>query len=223
MRSLARRRLGTAERRSIIMPRRLPDSLSWHVSGPAVTQRARRLRRSISGRVAAGVGASGGRSWGASGAAGERRSRGAGGAAGGRGSGGASGVGQSARARLLARRRRALIVLASAVVFSALLALVGALPGLLQLLCDLALVAYLWHLRTQARRRVSERAVRTRQASREAPPVHSRRPAARIPVEVAEVSAELAPAVGYGAAWDPVPVPPPSYVNQAQLGSPEAP
>lgn len=124
---------------------------------------------------------------------------------------------------MLARRRRALIVLASAVVFSALLALVGALPGLLQLLCDLALVAYLWHLRTQARRRVSERAVRTRQASREAPPVHSRRPAARIPVEVAEVSAELAPAVGYGAAWDPVPVPPPSYVNQAQLGSPEAP
>lgn len=166
------------------MPRRLPDSMSWHVSGSAVRAKARRLRRGPG--LAAGAGAN-----------------------------------QSARARLLERRRRALGILGATVVLSALLTVAGALPSLVQLLCDLALVGYLLHLRTQARRKVAYRTPLGAGHFREDEGVRPSRPATRVPVEVD--AADLAPAVGYGPSWDPVPVPPPIYVTQSQVGSPDAP
>jgi hypothetical protein len=42
MRSLARKRPVRLHGRAIVMPRRLPDSMSWHVSGPAVRAKAAR-------------------------------------------------------------------------------------------------------------------------------------------------------------------------------------
>lgn len=131
------------------------------------------------------------------------------------------------RADLVTRRRRALAALAGAVFLTALLGALGAVPIIVQLAADVALAGFLAHLRLQARRQVSDR----HQAGA------SRPPAARVPAgartraqgaaaQPAAASAAQPPterAVGYGAEWQPVPVPPPTYVTKSQIGSPDAP
>jgi hypothetical protein len=180
------------------MPRRLPDSMSWHVSGPAVRAQAARLARSVGRSEASGTDAP------------------------------RPATEPSARARLVGRRRRRLSILAGVVVLSALLAVLGALPFLLQVLLDLVLVAYLVHLRTEARRAAELTDRRPGAAGRPAGrparrPAPARPPAAGpLEVEPTAEEAELAPAVG-GSEWSPVPVPPPSYVTKSQVGSPDAP
>lgn len=175
------------------MPRRLPDSMSWHVSGPAVRAKAAQLARSARGTESP-----------------ESEDQ-------------QATVG-SLRAQLLARRRRRLGILVALAVLSALLVVLGVLPFLLQVLVDLVLVAYLIHLRTEARRAAElsdRRPLVASRPARSAPPARAAA-APRIEVEVLPEEVALERAAG-GAEWSPVPVPPPSYVTKSQVGSPEAP
>jgi hypothetical protein len=126
----------------------------------------------------------------------------------------------SARAQMLARRRRTLGTIIMMAVMTALLA-VGWRPRIwvIQIALDVMLVGYLWWLRQEVHR---ERARRERRAARGEPIARtaarpsSRRPAARparrpMPEPVAEPVEETA--VIDDGRWEPRPVPVPTYVN----------
>lgn len=173
MRSLARKRPGRLPGRSIVMPRRLPDTMSWHVSGPAVRPKATRPARPTAGRF------------------------------------------EVSRSAVIARRRHTLLGLLGLAGICFVLALVGAFPWLLQLLIDGFLVGYLAYLRSQARAgRPVAPAVGQRPVSARGSFIAPRRvdPA---PVVVAEEP--LAPAVGGESSWQPVPVPPPTYLTNSPV------
>ena len=143
--------------------------------------------------------------------------------------------------RLAARRRaRTLVVLLLLCLTSLGLVFAGVTWGLTaQLACDGLLVAFVAHLRKQAKLRAARQAAELRRARRPAPAryvpsvegIPARLPArpaplqAPLPIPAARyedkplVAAALAPAtsapVGTGAPWSPVPVPLPMYVGKA--------
>jgi hypothetical protein len=126
---------------------------------------------------------------------------------------------------MAARRRRTFLVLASAVFLTFLLAVAGVVGWVVQILVDLVLVAFVVHLRTQAKRMAQVRVRRAPAATDEpvrtqvAPSRAPRRPAvppaateAAPAFAAAEVEdADSATGTDGGAAWSPVPVPRPTY------------
>jgi hypothetical protein len=135
---------------------------------------------------------------------------------------------QRSRASLVARRRRALLVLASVVVLTFPLAVAGVISWPLQLVLDLVLGAFVAHLRAQARRTavVSRRRRRATAAPARASaprpmPMPAREPAAPVVVPetiAATVTTDVAVAMDVAAesggaevTWEPIPVPPPTY------------
>lgn len=219
MRVLSRRALplaarSTTSKRYVVMPRRLPDAMSWHVSGasdPARRARQTRPEPAPEARPAPSRGSKPGRPTPAA-----RTTRPV-----------------DARRALMARRRRVLLVLLSLVALSLVLVVVGVLPWLVQLVVDVLLVAYVAHLRIEARTAVRRpvRRVPARPAPARPAPA---RPAPPVPAEQPEVPA-YAPAASSGGSvvgpdvepvvadapveevatgadgWQPVPVPPPTY------------
>lgn len=131
----------------------------------------------------------------------------------------------SARAQMLARRRRTLGTIIMLAVMTALLA-VGWRPRIwvVQIGLDLLLVGYLWWLRQEVHR---ERARRERRAQRGEPiartaarpnsrrPATATRPARRPAPPVAEPEAPVEETAVDDGRWEPRPVPPPTYVNAA--------
>jgi hypothetical protein len=144
----------------------------------------------------------------------------------------------SARAAMVRRRRRTTMALLATVTLTALLALVGVFPLLLQIVVDLVLVAFLAHLRTQARRAAADGRQRRRATVAAARPTAASRPAASARPTVAEpvVAAavdvswteELRAGSGFevevesDGSWQPVPVPPPTYTLKPPAPSPAA-
>ena len=144
----------------------------------------------------------------------------------------------SARAAMVRRRRRTTIVLLATVTLTALLAVLGVVPWLVQLVFDLLLVAFLGHLRTQARRGVTQVRERRRApvaAPRPAAPARQAapaRPAAAAADEVVAASVDVSwtEELRAGSAfevelnaddsWQPVPVPPPTYTLKPPAPSP---
>ena len=137
-----------------------------------------------------------------------------------------------ARAAMVRRRRRTTLVLLSTVTLTALLALTGLVPWLLQVAFDLVLIAFLAHLRTQARRAAA--VARQRRQATVAPPAPARAARPARPVRPAAAAAMEAPPLPAAAVdvswteelradsafevevvadetWQPVPVPPPTY------------
>ena len=122
----------------------------------------------------------------------------------------------ASRASLVARRRRLFLGLLIVTVFTMLLAMVGVMSWILQLLMDVVLVAFCVHLRAQARRTVVSK-------QRRRPPVapSTRRPAGRPaapaaqrqPAPAAARAEEPLAATGTEdeGTWEPVPVPRPTY------------
>lgn len=125
----------------------------------------------------------------------------------------------ASRARLLARRRRVMSVLAGLVVLSFLLAVVGLLSFWWQGVADLALGAYVAHLRAEAVRAAQLRERRSRVAA--APVAYAEAPAAPVaaPVErapsprPAHVAEEVFAQPGMDPGWEPPHVPLPTYVT----------
>jgi hypothetical protein len=118
---------------------------------------------------------------------------------------------------LVARRRRVLLALLSLVFLTFILAVAGVLPWLLQLVIDLALAAFVAHLRAQARRAAVVSRQRRRAAAAPVPTARPARfaPAATAPTARAGPAAIAVESTADGTAvevtWDPVPVPPPTY------------
>ena len=202
MRILSRRSAATTSKRYVVMPRRLPDSMSWHVSGasaPSGSSATTRPARA-SARVPAPTTA--------------RPS--------------------DARRALIARRRRVMLSLTVLAAFTLLLVVVGALPWPMQALVDLLLLAYVTHLRIEAKNAARLRSRSVRGSVRGAParprPVAPAAAYAAVPaqtavepavVEAVEAVTEVVapeprhhdddvPATGTDG-WQPVPVPPPTY------------
>ncbi|HET7311879.1 MAG TPA: hypothetical protein VFJ17_11195 [Mycobacteriales bacterium] len=145
----------------------------------------------------------------------------------------------AARATMVRRRRRTTLVLLGLVTLTLLLATAGAFPWLLQVVLDLILVAFLAHLRTQARRAAAVARQRRQAPVAAAPPA---RPAARPaparaasaamaqPVEVASADVSWTEELRAGSAfevqvqvdetWQPVPVPPPTYTLKPPAPAP---
>jgi predicted lipid-binding transport protein (Tim44 family) len=132
------------------------------------------------------------------------------------------------RPSLAVRRRRTLLAVASVTLLSFLLTLTGVIGWPLQLVVDLILVAFVVHLRTQAKRAAA--VTRQRRRAAVAPPAprpaYARsgsavRSAPAVPVAPDErVTAPMQPveplvaeaaATGTDDRWQPVPVPPPTY------------
>lgn len=134
------------------------------------------------------------------------------------------------RPSLAVRRRRTLVAIGGVTFLSLLLAVTGVIGWPLQLVVDLILVAFVVHLRTQAKRAAAV----TRQRSRAAvaPAARASRPAARpapaaradavsveervtAPMQPIQPAAEGAStevaATGTDDRWEPVPVPRPTY------------
>jgi hypothetical protein len=151
--------------------------------------------------------------------------------------------GSTARATMVRRRRRTTIVLLGMATLTAVPAALGAFPWLVQVAFDLVLVAFLAHLRTQARRAAAV-ALRHHQApvvaaERSAPARPAPAAAAAEPAVVAE-PAPAAPAfdvswteelradaafeveLAADETWQPVPVPPPTYTLKPPAPSPAA-
>jgi hypothetical protein len=135
----------------------------------------------------------------------------------------------SSRAALVARRRRAMGVLAGATLFALLLSMLGAVSVLLAWLFGALLAAYVFHLRVQAKRAAELR------ARRRAVPVPGQRSPARAQVEAPAAAPRHAPAgswetvsappadviaSGRDEAWEPTPVPLPTYVSKPVVPSP---
>ena len=129
------------------------------------------------------------------------------------------------RPSLAARRRRTLLVLLGLVGLTFVLAVAGVFPVVVQVLADLALIAFVVHLRLQARR-ASEISRRRRgtAASRPAPASQPDRVAPRWAATASEPMIDLAAAEAQAAApvsidlaetdphgWEPIPVPRPTY------------
>jgi len=146
------------------------------------------------------------------------------------------------KASLAVRRRRVLFALLGVALLTMVLAMAGGISWVLQIVIDLFVVAFVVHLRTQARRSAALARDRRRSASRvpgaasPAPAASPLTPAAAryaarlaraaapaVPAEVVEVIEEpvkvpieeiaVAEATGTddASAWEPVPVPPPTY------------
>ena len=146
------------------------------------------------------------------------------------------------KASLAVRRRRVLFALLGVALLTTVLAMAGGISWVLQIVIDLFVVAFVVHLRTQARRSAALARDRRRSASRvpgaasPAPASSPLTPAAAryaarlaraaapaLPAEVVEVIEEpvevpveeIAAAEATGtddaSAWEPVPVPPPTY------------
>jgi hypothetical protein len=155
-----------------------------------------------------------------------------------------TGAAAAARTSMIRRRRRSTFVLLGLVTLTGLLALTGMLPWLLQLALDLVLVAFVVHLRTQARRAAAMTRQRRRStvaAARPAAPARAARsaPAAQTTVEApqpvspaASVDVTWSDAAASATAveaeilveetWLPVPVPPPTYTLKPPAPSPAA-
>lgn len=128
----------------------------------------------------------------------------------------------ASRARLLARRRRVMGVLAGLVVLTFLLAAVGVLSFWWQGVVDLALAAYVAHLRAEAVRAAE---LRERRAAREpvaqahaveAPLpglITAAAPAAPPSAQPAHDAAEVFAQPGLDPGWEPPHVPLPTYVT----------
>jgi hypothetical protein len=146
------------------------------------------------------------------------------------------------RAAMVRRRRRTTLVLLGTVTLTALLSLIGVFPWLVQVAFDLVLVAFLAHLRTQARRAAAVARQRRPAPVAAAAPARAERPArpAR-PAAAAVVEPPLAAAsvdvswteelradsafeveVAADETWQPVPVPPPTYTLKPPAPSPAA-
>lgn len=191
MRVLSRRQPSAPDRRYVVMPKR-DRGASVHVSGAAASRRPASTRPGPSAPPRPKV-----------------------------------------RPTAAARRRRTLLGLAAFAFLTFLLAVTGVVGWVLQLVVDLVLVAFVVHLRTQAKRTAAVARQRRRSAVAPSAPTGStpapsprRAPAPPAP---AYASAPSAPAsydeqVGQAAAaatgtddasasdaWDPVPVPPPTY------------
>lgn len=139
---------------------------------------------------------------------------------------------------LAVRRRRVLLALLGVASLTFILAFSGVVSWVLQLVIDLIVVSFIVHLRTQARRSAALARDRRRPSTGATPvaapatptaaryaarlaravapaPVVAQEPAAEVAEEAAEVEVEVASAMATGAddesAWEPVPVPPPTY------------
>lgn len=133
-------------------------------------------------------------------------------------SGAAAAKPASARRRVSAatRRRRTLIGLSFVTVLALVASVVvgGFALWLVQLLMDLALAGFVWQLRAHALKARSRRprraAVAPSRPAVAAEPVVAE-PESAAPPQPAEEPAEEVPAVAVGEAWEPVPVPRPTY------------
>ena len=135
-----------------------------------------------------------------------------------------------ARASLAVRRRRTFLALGGVTFLTFLLAVTGVIGWPLQLVVDLILVAFVVHLRTQAKRAAA--VARQRRRAAVAPPAPARSayvpvapaaPAAAFeeratapmqpmqPMEAPAAAAEQPAATGTDDRWEPVPVPRPTY------------
>lgn len=132
-----------------------------------------------------------------------------------------------ARSSLAVRRRRTFLALGGVTFLTFLLAVTGVIGWPLQLVVDLILVAFVVHLRTQAKRAAA--VARQRRRAAVAPPAPARptyapvAPAAPAPafeeratqpmqqVEAPAAAAEQTAATGTDDRWEPVPVPRPTY------------
>lgn len=131
------------------------------------------------------------------------------------------------RPSLAVRRRRTLLAIGGVTLLSFLLAATGVIGWPLQLVVDLILVAFVVHLRTQAKRAAA--VTRQRRRAAVAPAARASRPAtapaaaayapaigpeeritAPMPAVAESASAEAA-ATGTDDRWEPVPVPRPTY------------
>jgi hypothetical protein len=146
------------------------------------------------------------------------------------------------RASIVTRRRRVLVGLLGLTVFTAMLALLGVLSWLLQLVVDVALVGFCAHLRAQARRTA---AIATQR--RRAVPAATRppaRPARTVPAPARPAASpapaglpqerpdEIVAATGTDGpvadpavdddTWEPVPVPRPTYTMKPPAPAYEA-
>ena len=133
----------------------------------------------------------------------------------------------ASRPSLAVRRRRTLLALAGVTFLAFLLAVTGVIGWPLQLVVDLILVAFVVHLRTQAKRAAAVTRQRRRAAVAPAPASPAPAPATSAPAAAAapafeERATEPMPAVEAPAAeqpaatgtddrWEPVPVPRPTY------------
>ncbi|HLZ37152.1 MAG TPA: hypothetical protein VKP64_05195 [Mycobacteriales bacterium] len=132
----------------------------------------------------------------------------------------------------LARRRSVLLVLLAAQVLIVALGLAGVLPPWTALLVLAPLAAYVTHLRAEARRRAEQRRVRMQVPAESTTPVPSPAPAVRpasgpepqlfdlAAIEAAEAASRAALRPKATGTWDPVPVPPPTYVLKSRAQSP---
>ena len=150
---------------------------------------------------------------------------------------------------MVRRRRRTTFALLGLVTLTALLSMVGMFPWLGQLVLDLVLVAFLAHLRTQARRAAAVVRQRRRGTAAAARPAAARSASrARPAPAAAEISSRVEepplPAVASAAdlswsedavpaaaievevvvdeTWQPVPVPPPTYTLKPPAPAPAA-
>ena len=200
MRVLSRRGSGGPDRRYVLMPRR-DSKASVHVSGAAAPHRRSSTRPAVGAPPSRPQTRP------------DKRRR--------------------PRASLAVRRRRTLLALAGVTFLTFVLALAGVLGWVLQLVVDLIFVAFVVHLRTQAKRAAAVSRQRRRAAAapvvraparspqpaaaRATPPVPAapveQQPIEQQPVEpVTEpIPAVPAAATGTDDAWQPVPVPPPTY------------
>lgn len=122
----------------------------------------------------------------------------------------------ASRARLLARRRRVLGVLAGLVAFTFLLAVVGVLSFWWQGVADLALGAYVAHLRAEAVRAAElreRRATRTPFTAAAAPAQPAAPDFEAAPTRPAHDAAEVFAQPGMDPGWEPPYVPLPTYVT----------
>lgn len=135
------------------------------------------------------------------------------------------------RGSLAARRRRLLLGLAGVAALTFVLMLAGVVSWPFQFVVDLVLVAFVVHLRNQAKRTAAVARQRRRSAVAPSAPTGStpapsprRAPAPPAPAYASAPSASYDEQVGQAAAaatgtddasasdaWDPVPVPPPTY------------
>src|SRR4051794_8096007 len=131
-----------------------------------------------------------------------------------------------ARASLAVRRRRTFLALGGVTFLTFLLAVTGVIGWPLQLVVDLILVAFVVHLRPQAKRAAAVARQRRRAAVAPAPagstyapvapaapvPAFEERATAPMPpMEAPAAAAEQPAATGTDDRWEPVPVPRPTY------------
>ena len=199
MRVLSRRGQGGPDRRYVLMPRR-DSKVSVHVSGASAPHRRSSTRPAVGAPPSRPQTRP------------DKR--------------------RQPRASLAVRRRRTLMALAGVTFLTFVLSLAGVVGWVLQLVVDLIFVAFVVHLRTQAKRAAAVSRQRRRAAV--APAVAAPRRAPAVPAASAPVAAPARPveqptvdpgvepdtaplpavqpaATGTDDAWQPVPVPPPTY------------